>query len=124
MSYRPELPIVLNDLSFTIPAGKKVGVVGRTGSGKSSLLLVLFRMVETRVGRVLIDGVDTRSLGLGDLRSRMSIIPQQPVLFGGTVRYNLDPFGHFTDAELDAALQKGMPYLQDDCFFPSLSIPS
>lgn len=107
LSYRPELPVVLNKLSFSIPAGKKVGIVGRTGSGKSSLLLALFRMVELRAGRIIIDGVDTRAVGIGDLRSRMSIIPQQPVLFSGTVRYNLDPFGHFTDAELTSALSKG-----------------
>jgi len=106
MRYRGDLPIVLNKLSFTLPSGKKLGVVGRTGAGKSSLLLVLFRMVELGAGSVLIDGVDTRNIGLGDLRSRMSIIPQQPVLFSGTVRYNLDPFGYYSDAEIYQALSR------------------
>ena len=106
MRYRPDLPIVLNDISFTVPAGKKVGIVGHTGVGKSSLLLTLFRMVELSAGQVEIDGVDISSLGLGDLRARMSIIPQQPTLFSGTVRYNLDPFGLHKDSELIDALRR------------------
>jgi ABC-type multidrug transport system fused ATPase/permease subunit len=106
MGYRPELPTVLNKLSVEIPAGKKVGIVGRTGSGKSSLLLALFRMVELRAGSILIDGVDIASVGLGDLRSRLSIIPQTPFVFAGTMRYNLDPFGEHTDAEVELALQR------------------
>jgi ABC-type multidrug transport system fused ATPase/permease subunit len=106
MGYRPELPTVLNKLSAEIPAGKKVGIVGRTGSGKSSLLLVLFRMVELRAGSVLIDGVDTASVGLGDLRSRLSIIPQSPVIFSGSLRYNLDPFSEHADADLEQALRQ------------------
>ena len=106
MRYRPDLPIVIHDLSFALPPGKKVGIIGRTGAGKSSLLLILFRMVELSAGRVEIDGVDISTLGLGDLRARMSIIPQQPTLFSGTVRYNLDPFGHHSDAELLTALRR------------------
>ena len=106
MRYRSDLPIVIHDLSFALPPGKKVGIIGRTGAGKSSLLLILFRMVELSAGRVEIDGVDISTLGLGDLRARMSIIPQQPTLFSGTVRYNLDPFGHHSDAELLTALRR------------------
>ena len=104
MRYRPGLPLVLRNVSFNVRAGDKVGIVGRTGSGKSSLLLLLFRLVEAARGVIEIDGVDIASIGLGDLRARVSIIPQQPVLFSGTVRYNLDPFGHHNDDALWAAL--------------------
>lgn len=100
MRYREGLPLVLKGISFHVSGGEKVGVVGRTGSGKSSLFMVLFRMVEPTGGTVSIDGVDTAKLGLSLLRSSMSIIPQDPFMFSGSVRHNLDPFERHNDAEL------------------------
>ena len=92
MRYRSNLDLVLKNVSFTVPAGSKVGIAGRTGSGKSSLLVALFRLVEPESGsKVMIDGVDCLKLGLGDLRGNLAIIPQDPVMFCGTVRENLDP---------------------------------
>jgi ABC-type multidrug transport system fused ATPase/permease subunit len=107
MSYKPGLlPPVLRGLTFTLLPRQKVGVCGRTGAGKSSLFSVLFRLHGIQSGSVMIDGVDIHSIGLADLRSHMSIIPQNPVIFSGTVRYNLDPFDRCTDAQLWAALDK------------------
>jgi ABC-type multidrug transport system fused ATPase/permease subunit len=100
LRYRPGLPLVLKGVSFDVAAGEKVGLVGRTGSGKSSLLLALFRMVEPEHGTISIDGVDIARLGLKQLRSAMSIIPQDPFMFSGTVRHNLDPFRGHGDDEL------------------------
>jgi ABC-type multidrug transport system fused ATPase/permease subunit len=91
LRYRPELPLVLHGVSFHIQPGEKIGVCGRSGSGKSSLLLALLRLVEY-TGTVLIDGVNIAKIGLADLRSRVAILPQDPVLFSGTLRFNLDPF--------------------------------
>jgi len=102
--YRPGLPPVLRDLTFEVPGGSTCGVVGRTGGGKSSLLLTLFRMIEVTAGSIEVDGVDTASVGRAALRSRMAIIPQDPTLFSGTLRTNLDPFGRHGDAALWAAL--------------------
>lgn len=90
-SYRPGLPLVLCDLSFSLPAGATCGVVGRTGSGKSSLLLTLFRMLDITEGRIMLDGVDTASIGLDALRRQLAVIPQDPVLFSGTLRYDEGP---------------------------------
>merc|ERR1712037_577822 len=90
--YREGLDLVLRQISATIQGGERVGIVGRTGAGKSSLTLALFRLIEPASGRILIDGVDISKLGLHKLRSRLTIIPQDPVLFSGTLRHNLDPF--------------------------------
>jgi ABC-type multidrug transport system fused ATPase/permease subunit len=105
MRYRPGLPLVLKDLTLTIAAGEKVGIVGRTGSGKSSMLTALFRLVEGAQGQILIDGADIAGVPLKTLRSVLSIIPQDPVLFSGTLRYNLDPFEQYPDAELHDVLK-------------------
>ncbi|KAG2454612.1 hypothetical protein HYH02_000453 [Chlamydomonas schloesseri] len=111
MSYRPGLDPVLRGVSFRIEDGQKVGIVGRTGSGKSSLIVALFRLVEPQQGQMLLDGIDLRSLALGPARTALSAIPQEPVLFSGTVRSNLDPFDSHTDPELWAAL--GVVALKD-----------
>ncbi|EAL64035.1 ABC transporter C family protein [Dictyostelium discoideum AX4] len=100
MSYRQGLPAVLKGISFEIKAGEKIGICGRTGSGKSSLLLALFRIVELSSGRIIIDGLDISKIGLKDLRSQLAIIPQEPVMFTGTLRSNLDSLSEHTDSEL------------------------
>ncbi|MCL7032709.1 hypothetical protein MKW94_014411, partial [Papaver nudicaule] len=106
LRYRPELPPVLHGLFFTISPSEKVGIVGRTGAGKSSMLHALFRIVELEKGRILIDGYDVAKFGLTDLRKVLGIIPQSPVLFSGTVRFNLDPFNEHNDANLWEALER------------------
>lgn len=106
LRYRPGLPLVLRSIDLDIAAGEKVGVVGRTGAGKSSLLKALLRLVEPCAGRVLVDGVDIGAMGLEDLRSRFAIIPQDPVLFTGTVRFNLDPFVDHPDDQVWEALRR------------------
>ncbi|KAJ3026956.1 UNVERIFIED_CONTAM: hypothetical protein HDU68_004744 [Siphonaria sp. JEL0065] len=104
LKYPPSEKNVLKNLTVKIPAGSTVGIVGRTGSGKSSLLQALFRLVSPSQGRVTIDGIDASQLELKTLRSRMSIIPQEPFCFRGTFRFNLDPTESHTDAELWNAL--------------------
>ncbi|XP_019185928.1 PREDICTED: ABC transporter C family member 12-like isoform X2 [Ipomoea nil] len=106
LRYRSELPPVLHGLSFTISSSKKIGIVGRTGAGKSSMINALFRIVELQKGRILIDDYNIASLGLTDLRSALSLIPQTPVLFSGTLRFNLDPFNEHNDADLWEALER------------------
>ncbi|KAF9308781.1 hypothetical protein BG003_010617 [Podila horticola] len=105
LRYRPELPRVLQDVSFEIEPGHKVGVVGRTGAGKSSLIQALFLLSELDGGRIVIDGIETGTLGTASLRPQIAIIPQDPVLFQGTFRYNLDPLARHTDQELWQALE-------------------
>jgi ATP-binding cassette subfamily C (CFTR/MRP) protein 1 len=103
MAYRENLDPVLCDVSFTIPANAKIGIVGRTGAGKSSLAYALFRIVELGGGTISIDNRDIRSLGLATLRRRMTMIPQDPSLFAGTIQSNLDPFGEFTKTDIESA---------------------
>ena len=105
-AYRPDLPCVLNGISCEIAPGEKIGVVGRTGAGKSSLFLALYRIVEPRSGRITIDGIDISTLSLSELRSSLSIIPQDPVLFLGTIRSNLDPFSQYSEVQLNDALRR------------------
>lgn len=106
MSYRPELPLVLKGFTASINPSEKIGICGRTGAGKSSIMLALYRIVELTRGSIEIDGIDISKLGLNDLRSKLSIIPQESVLFEGTVRKNLDPFGEKTDDELWSILRR------------------
>jgi ABC-type multidrug transport system fused ATPase/permease subunit len=104
--YAPDLPPVLKGLSFTVEKNQRIGVVGRTGAGKSSLTLALFRFLEAREGSIHIDGIDISTISLHALRSSLAIIPQDPVLFSGTVRSNLDAFDDHSDAELYEALER------------------
>ncbi|CAN4093074.1 unnamed protein product [Withania somnifera] len=104
--YRPNTPLVLKGITLTIKGGEKIGVVGRTGGGKSTLIQVFFRLVEPAAGKIIIDGIDISRLGLHDLRSRFGIIPQEPVLFEGTVRSNIDPIGQYSDDEIWQSLER------------------
>ncbi|XP_041456122.1 ATP-binding cassette sub-family C member 10-like [Lytechinus variegatus] len=105
-SYREDHPKALSGVDFETRPGEKIGIVGRTGSGKSTLFLVLFRMVKIQEGSVTIDGVDLSQLSLEDVRSKLAIIPQDPFLFSASVRKNLDPVGQFSDSELWSVLKK------------------
>ncbi|WJX92056.1 hypothetical protein P8452_73749 [Trifolium repens] len=105
--YRPNAPLVLKGITCTFKEGSRVGVVvGRTGSGKSTLISALFRLVEPSRGDILIDGMNICSMGLKDLRMRLSIIPQEPTLFKGSIRTNLDPLGLYSDDEIWKAVEK------------------
>ncbi|KAM3966702.1 ATP-binding cassette subfamily C member 4 [Aphomia sociella] len=105
MKYGPEDPPVLKDLNFVIKEGWKIGVVGRTGAGKSSLISALFRLTDIE-GSVKIDGIDTAGVAKKNLRSKISIIPQEPILFSATIRYNLDPFENYSDDDIWRALEQ------------------
>ncbi|KAG5983517.1 hypothetical protein E4U55_007983 [Claviceps digitariae] len=106
VGYSDDLPPVLRGVSFDVKNNERIGVIGRTGAGKSSLTLALFRFLEARSGQVKIDGIDISKIRLHDLRSRLAIIPQDPVLFSGTIRANLDPFDDHTDEELNDCLSR------------------
>ncbi|KAF9362482.1 hypothetical protein BGX34_006059 [Mortierella sp. NVP85] len=122
MKYAHDTPAVIKDVSFTIKAGEKVGVVGRTGSGKSTLAISLFRFMDPVGGSITIDGIDICKIGLQDLRSNLTIIPQDPILFKGTLRSNLDPFGEREDQELWEALRRShlIPDTKPNSRVPSL----
>ncbi|KAG6899872.1 hypothetical protein C0993_005842 [Termitomyces sp. T159_Od127] len=122
--YRPELDFVLKDISLVIKPKEKIGVCGRTGAGKSSLLLALFRIIEPVEGKIFIDSVDITMVGLHDLRSNISIVPQSPDLFEGTLRENIDPVGEHTDADIWNALSQA--HLKDyvDTLPQGLDAPS
>ncbi|XP_005100698.1 multidrug resistance-associated protein 5 [Aplysia californica] len=106
MKYRDNLPLALNDVTFSAAPHEKIGIVGRTAAGKSSLAVAMFRLVELDQGHIYVDDVDISNIDLTILRSKISIIPQDPVLFSGTLRYNLDPFQQFCDADIWQALSK------------------
>ncbi|KAF9139271.1 hypothetical protein BGX30_008188 [Mortierella sp. GBA39] len=106
VKYSPDSPTVIKDVSLSIRGGEKVGVVGRTGSGKSTLAISLLRILEPTSGTIQIDDIDISQIGLHDLRSNLTIIPQDPILFMGTLRFNLDPFGEREDIELWEALRR------------------
>uniref|UniRef100_A0A4W6BM69 ATP-binding cassette, sub-family C (CFTR/MRP), member 3 n=1 Tax=Lates calcarifer TaxID=8187 RepID=A0A4W6BM69_LATCA len=103
--YREGLDLVLKNLTLSVKGGEKIGIVGRTGAGKSSMTLCLFRLLEAAAGEITIDEVKIAEIGLHDLRSKLTIIPQEPVLFSGTLRMNLDPFDQCSDEEVWKALE-------------------
>uniref|UniRef100_A0A4W5LCT3 ABC-type glutathione-S-conjugate transporter n=1 Tax=Hucho hucho TaxID=62062 RepID=A0A4W5LCT3_9TELE len=103
--YREGLELVLKNLTLSVKGGEKIGIVGRTGAGKSSMTLCLFRLLEAAGGEITIDGVKISEIGLHDLRSKLTIIPQEPVLFSGSLRMNLDPFEKYSDGEVWKALE-------------------
>ncbi|XP_050728277.1 multidrug resistance-associated protein 1-like isoform X2 [Eriocheir sinensis] len=115
--YREGLDVVVKNITFKISKGEKIGIVGRTGAGKSSLMLGLFRIIEATGGNITIDGINISKIGLHDLRGRLTIIPQDPVLFSGTLRMNLDPFNIYSDEKIWSALEHA--HLKD--FASSLS---
>ncbi|CAJ0933836.1 unnamed protein product, partial [Mesorhabditis belari] len=104
--YRPNLSLSLKNVNVSVKPGEKIAVIGRTGSGKSSLSLSLYRIFESAAGRILIDDIDISTLGLHDIRKKLTIIPQDPILFSGTIRFNLDPFKKFDDEKIWEALEK------------------
>ena len=112
LRYRPNTEIVLRKLEFTVNSGEKVGIVGRTGAGKSTISMALTRIVELMGGKIEIDGVDISKLDIAELREQITMIPQDPIMFSGTLRYNLDPFDESTDERITELIKKaGLEYL-------------
>lgn len=97
---------MLKGIDFSVKSQEKIGIVGRTGAGKSSLTLALFRIIEAADGKIIIDDVDVSQIGLHSLRSRLTIIPQDPVLFSGSLRMNIDPFGSYPDEAIWTSLEQ------------------
>ncbi|KAG2202200.1 hypothetical protein INT47_002119 [Mucor saturninus] len=112
VKYAPDLEPVLKGLSFSIKGKEKIGIVGRTGSGKSTLALAFFRFIESTEGSIVIDNINIADIGTKDLRSKLTIIPQDPVLFSGTLRSNMDPFDEFDEEAIYTALRR--VHLMDD----------
>lgn len=115
VKYRPDTEIVLKNLSFKIESNERIGVVGRTGSGKSTLCLSLFRILEPTEGTIFIDGIDICNIGLTKLRSSLTIIPQDPSLMKGTLRYNIDPLSLYNDEQITNSMSKvGLTYILEN----------
>lgn len=104
--YREGLELVLKGIDFSVNSQEKIGIVGRTGAGKSSLTLALFRIIEAADGQIIIDDIDVAKIGLHSLRTRLTIIPQDPVLFSGSLRMNIDPFNSFSDDAIWTSLEQ------------------
>ncbi|XP_067948314.1 multidrug resistance-associated protein 1-like isoform X2 [Watersipora subatra] len=109
--YRPELNLVLKELDLSIKPKEKVGIVGRTGAGKSSMTVALFRLIEAHAGSISIDGVNIESIGLHQLRNKLTILPQDPTVFAGNIRDNLDPFNQYSDDKIWEVLEQS--YLKE-----------
>ena len=105
LKYRPDTEVVLDNLSFFVNPGEKIGVVGRTGAGKSTICLSMSRIVEIIEGKILIDNIDIRSVNLNYLRSKITVIPQDPTMFTGTLRFNLDPESKVGDERIQQVLK-------------------
>ena len=123
LRYSPDAPDVLKEISFDVPPGAKIAIVGPTGSGKSSLFQALQRLVEPRSGRIIIDGQDLSKVGLHDLRSRLYFVPQDPVILSGTLRSVLDVMNEFTDEEIYASLRAVRLVADDRTSFTNLDMP-
>jgi len=106
LRYRPTTELVLKGLSFTVEPGEKVGIVGRTGAGKSTICLSISRIVELFGGQILLDGQDIAKLDLAYVRSKITVIPQDAAMFQGTLRFNLDPFNEVPDVEIMRLLKE------------------